>query len=33
MRRQDNAASVGGQAKLVAGLGEDILSDYIAKKG
>ena len=29
----DNAASVGGQAKLVAGLGEDILSDYIAKKG
>ena len=29
----DNAASVGGQAKLVAGLGEDILSDYIAKNG
>ena len=29
----NNAASVGGQAKLVAGLGEDILSDYIAKKG
>jgi aminoglycoside phosphotransferase (APT) family kinase protein len=29
----DNAASVGGQAKLVAGLGEDILLDYIAKNG
>ena len=29
----DNAASVGGQAKLVAGLGEDILSDYITKNG
>ena len=28
----DNAASVGGQAKMVAGLGEDILSDYITKK-
>jgi aminoglycoside phosphotransferase (APT) family kinase protein len=27
----DNAASVGGQAKLVAGLGKDILSRYIAE--
>jgi hypothetical protein len=33
MRRQIMPHQVGGQAKLVAGLGEDILLDYIAKNG